>query len=84
MVMNRGVAEQIGTLVEVYGEPTSRFMVSFTGGPTMNLLEGRVSDDGGHFGLAGGMALSMNYGHRRHAGCKMALSIRPEHSILSP
>ena len=55
MVMNKGVAEQIGTPVEVYEKPASRFVASFIGSPAMNLLEGRVSDDGSHFELAGGM-----------------------------
>ncbi|STU56331.1 glycerol-3-phosphate transporter ATP-binding subunit [Klebsiella variicola] len=70
MVMNKGIAEQIGTPVEVYEKPASRFVASFIGSPAMNLLEGRVSDDGGRFELAGGMALPMNHEHRRYAGVK--------------
>ena len=83
MVMNKGVAEQIGTPVEVYEKPASRFVASFIGSPAMNLLEGRISDDGGRFELAGGMQLPTNHEHRRHAGRKMTLGIRPEHFILS-
>jgi sn-glycerol 3-phosphate transport system ATP-binding protein len=49
MVMNKGIAEQIGTPVEVYEKPASRFVASFIGSPAMNLLEGRISDDGGRF-----------------------------------
>ena len=82
MVMNKGVAEQIGTPVEVYEKPASRFVASFIGSPAMNLLEGRISDDGGRFELAGGMQLPTNHEHRRHAGRKMTLGIRPEHFIL--
>ncbi len=41
MVMNKGVAEQIGTPVEVYEKPASRFVASFIGSPAMNLLEAR-------------------------------------------
>ena len=33
MVMNKGVAEQIGTPVEVYEKPASRFVASFIGSP---------------------------------------------------
>lgn len=76
MVMNKGVAEQIGTPVEVYEKPASRFVASFIGSPAMNLLEGRVSDDGSRFELAGGMLLPINSEHRRYAGRKMTLGIR--------
>ncbi len=70
MVMNKGIAEQIGTPVEVYEKPASRFVASFIGSPAMNLLEGRVSDDGGRFELEGGIQLPMNHEHRRYAGRK--------------
>lgn len=40
MVMNGGVAEQIGTPVEVYEKPASLFVASFIGSPAMNLLTG--------------------------------------------
>lgn len=49
----------------------------------MNLLEGRVSDDGSRFELEGGMLLPINSEHRRYAGRKMTLGIRPEHFALS-
>ena len=83
MVMNKGIAEQIGTPVEVYEKPASRFVASFIGSPAMNLLEGRVSDDGSRFELEGGMLLPINSEHRRYAGRKMTLGIRPEHFALS-
>ena len=83
MVMNKGIAEQIGTPVEVYEKPASRFVASFIGSPAMNLLEGRISDDVGRFELAGGMKLPTNHEHRRHAGRNMTLGIRPEHITLS-
>ncbi len=58
MVMNKGIAEQIGTPVEVYEKPASRFVASFIGSPAMNLLDGRVSDDGSRFELESGMAFT--------------------------
>jgi sn-glycerol 3-phosphate transport system ATP-binding protein len=51
MVMNGGVAEQIGTPVEVYEKPASLFVASFIGSPAMNLLAGRVNNEGTHFEL---------------------------------
>ena len=83
MVMNKGVVEQIGTPVEVYEKPASRFVASFIGSPAMNLLEGRISNSGSHFELESGMALPINWYYRGYAGRKMTLGIRPEHIALS-
>jgi sn-glycerol 3-phosphate transport system ATP-binding protein len=83
MVMNKGVAEQIGTPVEVYEKPASRFVASFIGSPAMNLLEGRISSAGTHFELESGMALPVNGYYRGYAGRKMTLGIRPEHIGLT-
>ncbi len=82
MVMNKGVAEQIGTPVEVYEKPASRFVASFIGSPAMN-LDGRISISGDHFELESGMALPINWYYRGYAGRKMTLGIRPEHITLS-
>ncbi|HAM2410119.1 TPA: TOBE domain-containing protein, partial [Escherichia coli] len=83
MVMNGGVAEQIGTPVEVYEKPASLFVASFIGSPAMNLLTGRVNTEGTHFELDGGIVLPLNGGYRQYAGRKMTLGIRPEHIALS-
>ena len=53
IVMNRGHAEQIGAPTEVYERPATVFVASFIGSPGMNLLEGRVADDGATFEVAG-------------------------------
>ena len=83
MVMNKGVAEQIGTPVEVYERPASRFVASFIGSPAMNLLEGKISADGTRFELASGMALPLGSAQHLHRGRAVTLGIRPEHIALS-
>ncbi|HEY3590592.1 MAG TPA: sn-glycerol-3-phosphate ABC transporter ATP-binding protein UgpC, partial [Buttiauxella sp.] len=83
MVMNKGVAEQIGTPVEVYERPASRFVASFIGSPAMNLLEGQISADGARFELTGGMALPLGSAQHLHWGRAVTLGIRPEHIALS-
>lgn len=83
MVMNKGIAEQIGTPVEVYEKPASRFVASFIGSPAMNLLDGRINAAGTHFELESGMALPINWYYRGYAGRKMTLGIRPEHIGLT-
>ena len=40
IVMNLGVAEQIGAPMEVYSRPATTFVAGFIGSPSMNLLRG--------------------------------------------
>jgi len=42
IVMNAGVAEQIGTPAEVFDQPASTFVAGFIGSPPMNLIPVRV------------------------------------------
>ncbi len=83
MVMNKGVAEQIGTPVEVYEKPASRFVASFIGSPAMNLLEGKMDDSGTRLVLENGMQLPLPVSRAQFAGRRMTLGIRPEHIALS-
>ncbi|WPU23321.1 sn-glycerol-3-phosphate import ATP-binding protein UgpC [Cedecea neteri] len=83
MVMNKGVAEQIGTPVEVYERPASRFVASFIGSPAMNLLDGNISIDGSRFELDGGDVLPIDSQRLQWVGRPMTLGIRPEHIALS-
>ena len=46
IVMNAGVAEQIGTPLDVYAEPATVFVAGFIGSPAMNFLPGTVAADG--------------------------------------
>ncbi len=45
IVMNKGVAEQIGTPSEVYQRPASLFVAGFIGSPAMNLLPGTLIEN---------------------------------------
>jgi sn-glycerol 3-phosphate transport system ATP-binding protein len=85
IVMNRGRAEQIGPPTEVYERPATVFVASFIGSPAMNLLEGRVSDDGSSFDVAGnGPRLpltGMQSLQQDLKGREWVLGIRPEHMM---
>ncbi|MBJ3815637.1 sn-glycerol-3-phosphate import ATP-binding protein UgpC [Shimwellia pseudoproteus] len=83
MVMNNGIAEQVGTPVEVYERPASRFVASFMGSPAMNLLEGAISADGQRFVLDGGLSFPLARYPTGQAGRRVTLGIRPEHIALS-
>ena len=43
IVMNEGVAEQIGTPLEVYETPRTLFAAQFIGSPAMNIFDARIS-----------------------------------------
>ena len=45
IVMNAGVAEQIGTPLDVYAEPATVFVAGFIGSPAMNFPPGMVAGD---------------------------------------
>jgi sn-glycerol 3-phosphate transport system ATP-binding protein len=83
MVLNGGRAEQIGTPVEVYERPATMFVASFIGSPAMNLLRGRVSEDGSRFEPAGnGPHLPLPVQGFEVAvpkGRECVLGVRPEH-----
>ncbi|NLY65218.1 MAG: sn-glycerol-3-phosphate ABC transporter ATP-binding protein UgpC, partial [Alcaligenaceae bacterium] len=46
IVMNKGIAEQIGTPIEVFERPGSTFVASFIGSPPMNLINVQVNELG--------------------------------------
>ena len=42
VVLNGGIIEQVGTPLELYNRPDSRFVAGFLGSPKMNFLDGKV------------------------------------------
>jgi sn-glycerol 3-phosphate transport system ATP-binding protein len=83
IVMNAGVADQIGTPMDVYERPASVFVAGFIGSPAMNFLAGKVSDGGRAVELAGTGAvhvtLPLGLPTTATAGTPVAVGIRPEH-----
>lgn len=68
MVMNKGVLEQLGTPVEVYERPATRFVASFIGAPSMNLMDGEMNDDGTRLTLSDHFAIPLQAAKARWAG----------------
>ena len=54
VVMKDGVAQQVGTPLELYRRPANRFVASFIGSPAMNFINVNVTAHDGTFILAGG------------------------------
>ena len=75
IVMNKGVAEHIGTPIDVYAEPASLFVAGFIGSPAMNFLASRVEADGS-LKLDGA---SLRPKARLDPGRAVTIGIRPEH-----
>ena len=72
IVMNDGVAEQIGTPLEVYTEPRTLFAAQFIGSPAMNVFDARVRS--GKVELNGNILCET-----RVPDGNIKLGIRPEH-----
>jgi len=79
MVMNGGVAEQIGTPMEVYHRPASTFVAGFIGSPAMNFLPATLTAEGVE--LRGGhkVPLPNALGGSTSTGREVTIGIRPEH-----
>jgi sn-glycerol 3-phosphate transport system ATP-binding protein len=75
IVMNKGVAEQIGTPIDVYAAPATLFVAGFIGSPAMNFLETKVEADG-TLKLDGSRLTPQA---RLEPGRPVTVGIRPEH-----
>jgi sn-glycerol 3-phosphate transport system ATP-binding protein len=83
MVMNAGVAEQVGTPMGIYHRPASVFVAGFIGSPAMNFLPGRVSADGRSIELPGGEMLRASQAPGATTR-QVTVGIRPEHLAFAP
>lgn len=78
IVMNAGIAEQIGSPLEVYEKPRTLFAAQFIGSPAMNVVEAHLQS--GIATLFNGAKLKIN---NMQDGDVM-IGIRPEHVTLDP
>jgi len=79
VVMRDGRIEQVGTPMEIYNNPVSRFVADFFGSPPMNLLEGEFQwEDGAAVFRTGELRVRLEGSVARREGAA-TLGIRPEH-----
>jgi multiple sugar transport system ATP-binding protein len=83
VVMRDGVVQQVGEPLELYNEPTSRFVAGFIGSPSMNFATVKVTEaDGGLWAINEGIRIMVSAEKsvrlRRYVGEQVALGIRPE------
>ncbi|MFZ6638730.1 sn-glycerol-3-phosphate import ATP-binding protein UgpC [Undibacterium sp. TC4M20W] len=84
IVMNGGLAKQIGTPAEVYATPATTFVASFIGSPPMNLLRGKLAENGRQMQI-GQALVSLPLVQReaeRVANRELILGVRPEHLFI--
>jgi sn-glycerol 3-phosphate transport system ATP-binding protein len=80
IVMDNGIAAQVGSPLAVYERPESLFVAGFIGSPAMNFLQARLSDDGRAIDLPGAARLPLPEGEApNHGSGPITLGIRPEH-----
>jgi sn-glycerol 3-phosphate transport system ATP-binding protein len=77
IVMNAGIAEQIGRPIEVYENPASLFVAGFIGSPAMNFLPGRR--EGTDVDLGGRIRVPLPEELRATAPEAVTVGVRPEH-----
>ncbi len=80
VVMHLGKIEQIGSPMDIYSDPVSYFVADFFGSPSMNLLAGKIVQEGGvaHFrSPCFDIALPEHFNATQPG--RATLGIRPEH-----
>lgn len=84
VIMNKGVAMQIGTPLDVYNKPQNRFVAGFIGSPAMNFLEVVLTEEGGRlFAKGDDFKLALPKAREDQflnvKGQAVVLGMRPEH-----
>lgn len=84
VVMSKGRIEQVGTPLQIYNRPATRFVAGFFGMPTMNFVEGTVETNGtGRRFRAPGLDQPLPDAVPADvAGRKVVLGVRSEHVLL--
>jgi multiple sugar transport system ATP-binding protein len=87
-VMNAGRIEQVGSPLEVYDRPATRFVAGFIGTPPMNFLPGRLTRQGARARFEGkGFAFALPQDLRADAAAldtPLELGVRPEDLVHDP
>ena len=88
VVMKDGIIEQVGTPLQIYGKPASKFVAGFIGSPAMNFIQVTVGGAGDDMIVeAKGVRLPVAPERRQalagHVGREVTLGLRPEHMTLA-
>ncbi|MGC9448509.1 ABC transporter ATP-binding protein [Cereibacter johrii] len=76
VVMNGGIAEQVGTPFEIYNQPTTKFVANFVG--TISTLVAEVEDPAGGAVRVAGQTIRLPRPVEAPRGGRIGLALRPE------
>lgn len=76
VVMNGGIAEQVGAPFAIYNRPRTRFVANFVG--TLNTLSGAVQDPASGRIATGGREFTLGHAVEAAKGAAITLALRPE------
>ena len=76
VVMNAGIADQVGAPFEIYNRPTTRFVANFVG--TLNTFAVQVEDAAAGKVRLGGEVLTLPGAVSGAKGAELAIALRPE------
>ncbi|MEX0320493.1 MAG: sn-glycerol-3-phosphate ABC transporter ATP-binding protein UgpC [Ruegeria sp.] len=79
IIMNAGRVEQIGTPMDLYLRPATRFVADFIGSPAMNMFEGTVGEDRQSLVYHGAEQVHFAAELPVSAGQSVIMGVRPEH-----
>jgi len=82
VVLNGGRIEQVGSPLELYDNPNNRFVASFLGSPSINLIPAQIAADTGSAVFEDGTSLALA-AKAGNAG-EIEFGIRPEHLHVKP
>ncbi|MQY45798.1 sn-glycerol-3-phosphate ABC transporter ATP-binding protein UgpC [Rhizobiales bacterium RZME27] len=80
VVLNGGRVEQIGAPLDLYDRPANQFVAGFIGSPSMNFIEGKITEAGFQ---TSGVVLPLPKSINTAMGQAAVYGIRPEHFRLS-
>jgi len=83
VVMNDGIADQIGTPRDVYHAPATKFVAGFIGSPAMNFVAAKPSKNGQSV-AAFGIDIAIPVGSSLDGTGSVELGVRPEHLKVDP
>ncbi len=86
-IASHGSVAQVGTPMDLYHRPASRFVAEFIGSPRINVLHGVLRSAGAETAqvdVAGQLLTAAVDARSLSAGAAVSVAVRPEHVVLGP